>query len=165
MNYFRFPMKMISCRDWDENKHEIFENEITFRPSVYGLFLRSGEILLSPQRDGYDFPGGGMEIGETIEQTLVREFYEETGLCVSVKDLIYCGQDFYYSIPHKKAFNTILLYYTCTYKSGEISTDGFDKYEKGYARKAEWVSIDQIKKIKFHNPVDSVAVIHKAMTI
>ncbi len=156
---------MISCRDWNEEMHEVSENEITFRPSVYGLLFRDGEILLSPQRDGYDFPGGGMEIGETIEQTLIREFHEETGFHVLMKDLVYCGQDFYYAIPHEKAFNTILLYYTCSYKSGDLSTDGFDEYEKGYARKAEWVSIDRIEKIKFHNSVDSVAIIRKAMVI
>ena len=45
--------------------------------------------------------------------------------------------------------------------SGEINTDGFDVNGQDYAKKAEWVSLDEIENIKFYNPVDSVALIKK----
>lgn len=150
------------CRDWNEEKHEVSESEMTFRPSVYGILIRDEKILLSPQRDGYDFPGGGIEVGETIEQALAREFREETGLTVRMGELVYCGQDFYYSLSHNRAFNTILLYYVCSYVSGNISTDGFDKYERGYAEEAKWIPLASIESIKFHNPIDSLSVIRQA---
>lgn len=157
--------KTIICRDWDEEKHEVSVDRVSFRISVYGVLIQDNQILLCPQRNGHDFPGGGMEIYETVEQCLVREFREETGLSVSMQKLVHCENEFYYALNREKAYNNLLLYYTCSYVDGEISTDGFDEHEKEYAREAEWVPLSKIEKIKFHNPVDSVAVIRKALNI
>ena len=55
------------------------------RIGVYGAAVRGGRLLLtqlsSRDRDvgRWTLPGGGMEFGETPHQTLIREFYEETG--------------------------------------------------------------------------------------
>jgi 8-oxo-dGTP diphosphatase len=54
---------------------------------VYGLVRQDGKVLLikkgrGPYNGMYDLPGGGIEFGETPEQTLRREFMEETGLVV-----------------------------------------------------------------------------------
>lgn len=62
--------KLITCRDWNDDLHKVSVDEMSFRPSVYGVIIEGDKILLSPQRDGYDFPGGGMELHETIEQCL-----------------------------------------------------------------------------------------------
>ncbi len=37
-------------------------------------------MLQKPKRGWYSVPGGKMETGESIKETTVREFYEETGL-------------------------------------------------------------------------------------
>lgn len=55
------------------------------RIGVYGLVIRQGKILLIEQPKGpymglFDFPGGGLEFGETIEQALRREFQEELNM-------------------------------------------------------------------------------------
>jgi len=71
------------------------ENEITkiygnrLRVRVCGL-LHTGERLLVvnhrlPDREAWWAPpGGGMEFGETLEETLKREFEEETNLRITV---------------------------------------------------------------------------------
>jgi ADP-ribose pyrophosphatase YjhB (NUDIX family) len=49
-----------------------------------------GAILLIERTDNglWTIPGGGMEVGETIAQTAVREVKEETGLDVAVQRLV-----------------------------------------------------------------------------
>ncbi|MBN9377994.1 MAG: hypothetical protein BGO14_00730 [Chlamydiales bacterium 38-26] len=52
------------------------------RVGVYGLIQEGEKLLLVQQPSGpfkgrWDFPGGGIELGETVEQTLRRELIEE----------------------------------------------------------------------------------------
>ena len=51
------------------------------RPSARGVILKDGKVLLNyvTKFNSYEFPGGGLEPGETPEQALVREVAEETG--------------------------------------------------------------------------------------
>ena len=59
------------------------------RPSVRGIIIRDGRIAMMHSRryDYYKLPGGGIEPGESLEETLVREVQEESGLVVK-KDTI-----------------------------------------------------------------------------
>jgi 8-oxo-dGTP pyrophosphatase MutT (NUDIX family) len=50
----------------------------------------NGEVLLLKRRDNnlWAIPGGGHDIGETIQDTAVREVREETGLDVRITGLV-----------------------------------------------------------------------------
>lgn len=63
-----FFMKTITCIDLDKNTYKVESSTLSWRPSVYGIIIRDDNILLVPQWDGYDLPGGGIELGETIEE-------------------------------------------------------------------------------------------------
>ena len=64
----------------------------TIEFAVKALILKEGKFLALHKAnitsDEYELPGGRMEFGETAEQTLVREVYEETGLNVTPIKLI-----------------------------------------------------------------------------
>ncbi|HOZ55869.1 MAG: putative 8-oxo-dGTP diphosphatase YtkD [Parcubacteria group bacterium ADurb.Bin316] len=150
-------------QDINKNKVELDVSKMKFRPSVYGVLIENDKVLLSKQWDGYDFPGGAMEIDETIEEALVREFKEETGLEIKVLDVIECRHDFWLTPFTEDHCNSILMYYLVEKIGGEMSVDGFDEHEKQYAGMPEWISINDVEKIKFYNPVDSVAIIKKAV--
>lgn len=55
-----------------------------FRPSVRGIVIRDGKVLMihSLKYDYYKFPGGGIEPGEGVIDALRREVAEESGFAV-----------------------------------------------------------------------------------
>jgi 8-oxo-dGTP diphosphatase len=64
------------------------------------IILRQGKVLLgfrlSKHGNGvWAFPGGHVEFGESPQQAIIREAYEETGLRVDAVEKISFGNDFY----------------------------------------------------------------------
>ena len=64
-------------------------------------------------RNYYETPGGGVDEGETPEQAVVRECYEETGYRVEVVEFLAKVTDFYNCLSRKN----INYYYLCKVKS------------------------------------------------
>jgi len=64
------------------------------RNAARALILQDNNILLL-RKDGYEqgerfaLPGGGQDLGETLEQALTRECMEEIGTRVEIRDLVY----------------------------------------------------------------------------
>ena len=54
------------------------------------IFNCRGEILLELRSDNgfWGLPGGEVEVGESVEQSVKREVFEETGLTISIKRLV-----------------------------------------------------------------------------
>jgi ADP-ribose pyrophosphatase YjhB (NUDIX family) len=147
--------KMIVCTNKDGERFEAPVEGMRFRPGVYGVIVQDGKILLARQWEGYDFSGGGVNLGEKIEDALVREIKEETGFVVKPKELLACVDDF-----HKMTFGdgfvqSIQIYYSCDIISGELSKDNFDagQFEDKYMEMAEWVDLSAIAKVKFYDPL------------
>jgi ADP-ribose pyrophosphatase YjhB (NUDIX family) len=154
--------KKIVCHDVNDEEYEIDSSQLKFRPSVYGVIIGDGKILLSKQWDGYDFPGGGMELGETVEEALKREVKKETGLDVETKEIVYCGNSFFKSMHGENFMNCILMYFLCEVASGKVTTEFFSEHEKEYLSEAQWIDLRDVKNIKFYNSVDSLEIIKKA---
>ena len=149
--------KTVICEDIEGKTYVVKASELSFRPAVYGVIIKDGKILLSKQWDGYDFPGGGIELGENTPEALVREVKEETGLEVAAGDIVHCNNSFF-KLPFKGNFvHSIHMYYECTVIGGELSTQFFDEHEKQYASQAEWVELSEIGKIKMYGSCDEVS--------
>lgn len=157
--------KQVTCVDKDGNKFIVPVSELVMRPSVYGVIIEDGTVLLVRQWDGYDFPGGGIDTGETIQDALVREVKEESGLDVLTRDIIACENSFF-KTDKGVYIHSILLYYRCEVVGGELSIDGIDENEKAYVHDLpEWIPIDNLDTIKFYNSVDSLKVIQTALKV
>lgn len=64
----------------------------------------------------WDIPGGFVESGETIENALIREVKEETGLIVKVLSPLYIYSNLS-QLPNKQVFQAI---YLCDFLDGTI---------------------------------------------
>ncbi|WP_126580171.1 NUDIX domain-containing protein [Tengunoibacter tsumagoiensis] len=85
-----------------------------FRIGVSALIFEEDQILLALRRDidWWNLPGGGMEIGETVEEAVCREVLEETGLIVMVDSLVGV-----YSKPQKQE---VVLSFRCHVIGGDL---------------------------------------------
>ena len=92
--------------------------------SVVVLFNEKNEVLLEQRSDDgyYDFPGGAIDLKETMEEAASRELFEETGLIADELELfkVYSGE-----ITHYVYFNGDEIYgvdaiYLCNKYHGEL---------------------------------------------
>lgn len=67
-----------------------------FNLVVRALVFQEGHLLVSRWQDGYCFPvGGRIEPGETLEQAVLREVCEETGVEGRIRCLAYFNENFF----------------------------------------------------------------------
>lgn len=154
--------KKITCRHIDGTTTEVSADKLVFRPSVYGVVIKDSKVLLVPQWDGYDVPGGGIDKGESIKDALIREAKEETGFDVVPGKLLLVSEDFFIRPKTGEPMHSILMYYACEVVGGELSSEGFSEFEKEIAKLAEWVPLEQIASLKFYNAIDTPALIRLA---
>jgi len=86
-------------------------DDYVFSYRVAGVCIQNGCVLLQKPTndDGYAFPGGHVEFGETNAETLIREFKEEIGADVRVGNLRWVAEVFF---PWgEKPCHQICLYY------------------------------------------------------
>ncbi len=87
---------------------------------VVAAVIRNNNYIFATQRgygefkDGWEFPGGKMEKGETLQQALIREIREELETEIRVGDLIDTVE---YDYPE---FHLIMHCFWCTVKSGKL---------------------------------------------
>jgi 8-oxo-dGTP pyrophosphatase MutT (NUDIX family) len=76
---------------------------MAFRISIKGVLLvDGGVVLVKNPRNEWELPGGRLEVGETPESALVREFEEELSIRISVEAPI--DSYLFEVVPEKNVF-------------------------------------------------------------
>ncbi|PEY34585.1 NTP pyrophosphohydrolase [Bacillus cereus] len=90
------------------------------------VFNEVGEVLLQKRGDNgaWGFPGGAMEIGESAEETAIREIKEETGYIVQVNELIGVYTKYFHTYPNGDQAQTIGMFFKCSIIGGNKKIDG-----------------------------------------
>ena len=85
--------------------------------SVVILFNEKNEILIEERSDDglFDFPGGAIDLNETMEETAARELLEETGLIADKLELfeIYSGEITHYIYSNGDEIYGVDAIYLC----------------------------------------------------
>ena len=90
------------------------------------IFNGSREVFLEKRADYgvWGLPGGAVEVGESVQESLVREVYEETGLHVVVKRLVGIYSDpSRYSVvvyPDGHVVHCVTIGFECERVSGDL---------------------------------------------
>lgn len=120
-----------------------YENKVRTRTS--GILIKNNKILLVEHSlNGKVFfapPGGGVEFGETLNESLMREFKEETDLRITNTKFLFITE--YISSP----LHAIEVFYHVKSWDGEV-TKGLDPENYNLIKDVKWFSIEDIKSLK-----------------
>ena len=116
-----------------------------FYVAAHALVMNSEKKILALRRAEdndymplkWDIPGGTVEVGETVEEALVRELKEET--CIEIKPLypIYVHSNLS-QLPKRQ---TVQIVYICEYQKGEVMLNPREHTEY------QWMHYDDLNKL------------------
>ena len=124
---------------------------------VGGVVVRDGRVLLirrgkEPLLGRWTVPGGTVELGESLEQALVREMEEEAALEVEPLEVLGVF-DRIHREGERVAYHYVIVDYLCRWRGGEAQA-GSDALE------VAWVAPDQIEGYEL--PTKALEVVKQA---
>lgn len=138
------------------------------RPSVRGIILKDGKIAMihSKKYGYYKLPGGGIEPGESYEETLIREVREESGLLVKEHSIKEYG---YVRRIEKGKIDDIFIqdnyYFICDVEDEKVEQK-LDEYEEDEQYTLEFVFPNyaiEINEKSIHKGENEIQTFNKGM--
>ena len=111
---------------------------------VGAVVICKGKILLEkrkgePGRGKWSIPGGLVELGERIEETVIREVKEETGLDVESPELIDVVDNISVDDDGRVRYHFVIVDYFVKLKGGTLKA-------ADDAEELRWVAFNQVEK-------------------
>ncbi|MGA7433415.1 MAG: NUDIX hydrolase [Xanthobacteraceae bacterium] len=93
--------------------------------AVSAAIFRGGKVLIvrrgrAPAKGIYTLPGGGVELGETLEQAVIREVREETSLDIEPVELVGFRQVIARDTAGRVERHFVILPFAARYIGGEV---------------------------------------------
>ncbi|MGC2238165.1 MAG: NUDIX domain-containing protein [Pyrinomonadaceae bacterium] len=108
-----------------KNLREKIGSRILQIPSAAAIIRdKNGRVLLvkSASADGWGLPAGAIDLGETPEEAVQREVFEETNLRVSPEKIagVFGGKDFRYVYANGDRVEYFIVVFECRITGGEL---------------------------------------------
>ena len=117
---------------------------------VGAIIIKDGKFLMV-ENDRFDYMysvGGRLKFGETTEEAVIREVYEETGVTMEIDRLGFIHENFFPGDSLVKSGNMVhelsFFYYMKVPKDFELECNSFT--EDGNKEHLVWISQDHPKK-------------------
>lgn len=88
-------------------------------------------------------PGGGVETGASLPDTLIREVYEETGLVIDVGAPCLVNE---FHAP-ERGFHQVEVFFHCRIATGAVDARWRDP--EGIVTRRRWVSREEMRSLRF----------------
>ena len=123
-------------------------NEICFGVRTVGVTVKNGKILVQRDKNGneYALPGGTVKLGETTEETLIREYLEETGSEISIKRLLWTEESFW-EYNGKKQHGIAFYYLIDLWDDSIYERCDFVSQKDNCGIILGWIPIEELKNI------------------
>lgn len=111
---------------------------------ICSAFIEKDEkflIVMCPRFKVWRVPGGRTEHGEKLEETLIREMREETGITFENPLFVGFGQDQQFHVADQKETSRLIMFF-------HVKTDERPHLDPDEAEDFKWVTIDELKKIE-----------------
>ena len=120
-----------------------------------------GRILLLRRSDGdnmWGFPGGGVELGERVAETVVREVREEIGLEVEPVALIgvYSSPEYAFAYPNGDQVQPVTAFFECRVVGGERGQRASVRGQRASVRPDQ----EEILGARYFGPEDELPPMH-----
>jgi ADP-ribose pyrophosphatase YjhB (NUDIX family) len=117
------------------------------RVRVTGVLIEDDHVLLTEQNvteiRRWSLPGGGLEFGETLEQCIVREMKEETGLDVAVEGLLYVCDHF------QDGAHVVHITVSLLRKGGILGTGAGSEFVEGKIKSVRFAPLEELVNFGF----------------
>ena len=135
--------EQIDCSFTNDNKW--------FRYRAAAIIIENDCVLLASNEtvDYFYSVGGGVHVGETAEQAVLRETFEETGVEYEIDRLVFIHENFFrgsIGFLNELACHEIALYFLMKSR-GTQNIDGKSICHDG-KEFMNWIPINELKKLK-----------------
>ena len=147
-------LKQIVENDFQkENDCCISTNQYYFRYRAAAIIIEDGAVLMAKNDvdDHYYSVGGGVHIGETSEQAVEREVFEETGVHYEVDRLAFINECFFFgtgSLEGKECHGIEFYYLMKPRGTRELGTKDTSTEMTGTKEYMCWLPIDKLEEYK-----------------
>ncbi|QHW29510.1 NUDIX domain-containing protein [Paenibacillus rhizovicinus] len=124
---------------------------------VQAVILKDDKILIIEKRDDdgdatYVLPGGKQEFGETIEQAIHREVFEEVGIPINVEELLFLREFIGSNHDNAEANHNLHIVspiFLCSMLADTelpLTPPNPDPDQIG----AAWITVDELESLRFY---------------